>query len=473
MRSAFCSAAAAAIAVGALAAPASALSITETNDSGALASTLFLNTDLSIMNDSLSGEFGQAGLYTNLAGTYGLPNSGIVLSTGYVSNYETGPNTSGSTSGSFGNFEEGDGDGGDGAFFIAESSGGSGPIEIDESGFFGSATPEQHDLLFPITGQNEHFDVVQLDIDFFAQTPAETVTFFATFGSEEFPVFVDSGFNDGFGLYVNGVNYAGTLQTGGQPGDPLLPININHPDFAEIPGTELNGVLAPNGSPVLRFDVPINPSAANTFTIILADSLDDGYDSTVYLSSLFSDPTAGGVGASEFNPILPSNPPNPETGAFEIEIPDGLAAGETAWIDPPIAVGYEYEINGGEFATVTAPSLATVADVDGYIITVGAESALIAAGQTLNFFDEFGLNPTFFTLTGIDEALALDPLNQLAFPTGVSFVGQTFQTVVNMTPIVMDDNVGAVPLPASMLLYLGGLAGFGFVARRRRAVRAA
>ncbi|QIE55947.1 VPLPA-CTERM sorting domain-containing protein [Pikeienuella piscinae] len=467
MRTAFCSAAAA-LAVGALAAPASALSITETDNAGALASSLFINTDLSITNTSLSGDFGQAGLYTNLAGTYGLPNAGIVLSTGYVSDYETGPNQSDSTSGSFGNFELDD-DGGE-----SEGGGSGGPISIGDE-FFGSATPAQHELLNPITGENEHYDVVQLDIDFFAETAAETVTFFATFGSEEYPEFVDSGFNDGFGLYVNGQNVAGALQTGGQPGDALLPINIDHPDFAPIEGTELNGVLAPNGSPVLRFDVPINPSAANSFSIILADTGDDGYDSTVYLSSFFAKPDDGGgagVGVTEFDPILPSNPPDPETDAFVIEIPDGVNAGETAWIDPPVAVGYEYEVSGGaEFSTVTAPSLATVADIDGYLITVGAQTALIAAGQTLDFFDIFGLNPTFFTLTGIDESLMLDPLNQLAFPTGVSFTTSTFQTVVTMTPIT--ENMNAVPLPASMLLYLGGLAGIGFVARRRRMVRAA
>lgn len=460
--------AAAALAIGALAAPASALSITETDNAGALASSLFINTDLSITNTNLFGGFGQAGLYTNLAGTYGLPNAGIVLSTGYVRDYGIGSNTSSGNSGSFGNFDSDEDDGGDG------SGGGGGPVVVD---MFGSATPEQQALLFPITGEQEHYDVVQLDIDFFAQTAAESVTFFATFGSEEFPEFVNSGFNDGFGLYVNGVNYAGALQTGGQPGDPLLPININHPDFADIGGTELDGVLAPNGNPVLRFDVPINPSAANTFTIILADSSDDGLDSTVYLSSFFAKPGDGGaagVGGSEFNPILPSNPPNPVTGAFEIEIPDGVAAGDTTWIDPPIAVGYEYEVTGGaEFATVTAPSLATVADLDGYLITVGSATAFIGAGQTLDFLAAFGLTPTYFTLTGINEALALDPLNQIAFPTGVSFTTQTFQTIVNMTPIIMDDTVGAVPLPASMLLYLGGLAGFGFVARRRRAARAA
>lgn len=456
MRTAFCTAAAAAVAIGALATPAPALTITETSAPDVLASALFLNTDLTIQDARYSGEFGQSGTYLNAAGAYGLPNTGILLSTGYVREYGTGENNDTGNAGSFGN------------------------LDFDEDGggdeFFGSATPKQHDLLLPITSQNQHYDVVQLDIDFFAHTAAESVTFFATFGSEEFPEFVNSSFNDGFGLYVNGVNVAGALQTGGRPGDPLLPINIDHPDFASIPGTELNGVLAPNGNPVLRFDVPIKPSAANTFTIILADTGDDSYDSTVYLSSFFAEPGDGGgagVGATEFDPILPSNPPNPVTGAFEIVIPDGVEAGEVTWIDPPVAVGYEYEVTGGEFATVTAPSLATVADIDGYLITVGTQTALIAAGQTVDFFDIFGVNPTFVTLTGIDEALALDPANVIAFPTGVSFTARTFQTVVTMTPITMDDNVGAVPLPASMLLYLGGLAGFGFVARRRRAVRAA
>ena len=201
---------------------------------------------------------GQAGTYTNEAGTYGLPGPGIILSSGFVENYQSGPNT--------------------------------------QSGFTGDmgtqATPEQNELLTEVTGLTQHFDPVQLSISFDVDDSTDTVSFFAAFGSEEWPEFVGS-YTDGFGLFLNGDNVAGALPTGGAPGvDPLLPINIDHPDMTDIPGTELDGVLAPNGSPILRFDIPVEPgSTANVFEIIVADALDTALDTTVYISS-FGDFTA-------------------------------------------------------------------------------------------------------------------------------------------------------------------------------------
>lgn len=141
-----------------------------------------------------------------------------------------------------------------------------------------------------------------------------------------------------------------------------------------LSGTELDGILAPNGNPVLRFDVPILPAAENTFSILLADASDSVLDTTVYLSSFFTEGSSGNPGASEFNPVLPSNPPDPVTGAFVIELPD-TPPQTTVWIDPPVAVGYEYTAPVGNFFySVMAPSLATVADLDGYMVTVSGVS---------------------------------------------------------------------------------------------------
>jgi hypothetical protein len=420
--------------------PAYALTITPTNDAFGMANTLFLNTPaLSITSATLwtagaaSGAF-QAGTYSNASGTYGLPNIGIALSSGNVENYGDGPNTEPGFTGSFG---------------IA-------------------ADAVQQALLEPITGQFSHFDVAQLDIEFFNNSASESVTFFATFGSEEFSEFVGSSFVDGFGLYVNGVNVAGVLQSGGVAGDPLLPVNIDHPDVDFISGTELDGILAPNGNPVLRFDVPVAVASANTFTIILADASDSVLDTTVYLSSFFAEDNGGGAsdGDSEFEPLLPSNPPNPETGAFEIEIPDDVPVGTIIWIDPPVSVGYEYSIVNSAFGSFTAPSLATVADLDGYLLTVGLDTLAISAGQTIDFLSEFGLNPTFFTLTGINPSLGLDPADTNAFPSGVSFTTVTGSVSVTMTPIT--ENIAPIPLPATALLSGSVLALLAGLARRRR-----
>lgn len=430
----------------ALAGAAHAINITPTSDPFALANTLFLNASgLTIQSATLSSAasvagFGdQAGTYMNPQGTYGLPNVGIALSTGNVADYATGPNNETGTTTAF------------------------------DSGIT-SATAEQIGLLSSVTGQTDIFDPVDLRIQFFADAATSNVTFFAVFGSEEFPEYTNGGVNDGFGLFVNGQNVAAVLPTGGVPGDPLTPINIDNPDFLTVGGTELDGILAPNGNGVLRFDVPVTSGSVNEFVILLADAGDEVVDTTVYLSSFFGDSSAGGgggdgtggSGASEFFPILPNNPPDPATGEFVIAIPDALPPGEVVWIDPPVTVGYEYAATGGLFDSIVAPSLATVADLDGYFVTVNGTTVALASGATLDFFSTFGLNPDAFTLTGIDTSLVIDPTDPLGFPLGVSFINTSFSTTVSVTPITVD--TAQVPLPASLWLF-----GSALVALRLRA----
>lgn len=376
---------------------------------------------------------GQAGTYTNASGVYGLPSQGgIVLSSGFVSNYEDGENINSGTSG------------GDGT----------------------SATVEQNDILSTISGQSQHFDPIQLDIVFDVAADVDTISFIAAFGSEEYPEFVDSSFTDAFGMFLNGELVAGVLPTGGVEGDALLPVNIDHPDFASVEGTELDGLLAPNGIPLLRFDIPVTPgSTANSFSIILADAGDTSLDSTVFLSSFgnFDDES----GSSEFTPILPdpSNPTN-EDGAFVFELPE-LEIGQTIWIDPDVATGYVYETDG-EFSSVTAPTLLTVNDADGYMLHftdgTGSQTVALLAGQTY----DFGAGVTSFTLDGINLDLNLDPTDSTAFTLGVAFsnVG-TFVTQNPLTTFVGIPPVSSVPEPSSLALFGLALLGLSRLNRKK------
>lgn len=408
-----------------------ALTITPTNDAFGLSNTLFLNSpELFIQNAQVvSGAFGQLATYQNTSGTLGLPLNGIVMSSGNANQIFLGAST----------------------------------------GFGQQATQEQNDQLTPITGQSFHFDPANLVIDFIATSNISSVTFFAAFASSEWPQFVGSSFSDGFGLFVNGQNVAGVQTTGGGAN---LPVNINHPDMVAF---ENVGILSPNGNPVLRFDVPVNGGQTNQFSIIIADASDSILDTGVFISSFF--PTEGGgggsaVGSSEFNPILPSNPPDPVTGAFVIELPANLPDRQVVWIDPPVSTGFFYELEGeGLFASLVAPSLATVADLDGYFITVdGGLSADLAAGGTLDFFSVFGFLPTSFTLSGINPDLSLDPSSGAAFPLGVSFVGLGANSFITQTPITTNvgPDLNPIPLPASAWLLLGAFGGLGALRRSRR-----
>jgi hypothetical protein len=96
---------------------------------------------------------------------------------------------------------------------------------------------------------------------------------------------VASQFVDGFGLFLNGANIA---QVNGKP------VNIQHPDVAAIAGTELDGILAPGGVPVVTFSRAVTPgSTGNELRFIVADTSDPIYDTTVYFSTLRAVPIPG------------------------------------------------------------------------------------------------------------------------------------------------------------------------------------
>lgn len=223
---------------------AQAIEVTETSALNDLESALTAgNTGIVINSISISGLLGQFGTYTNTSGVYGI-GPGVVISSGKVTNYSDGSNTSTGKSTGFGN----------------------------------SQTAAQKAILTPITGQTNHFDVAQIDIDFDLKAGFSSIFFNTVFGSEEFPQFVNTSFIDGFGLIINGENIA---SSGG------LPVNINNPGFLALPGTELNGVLAPGGNPVVIFSKFLGDgSKGNKLTFIIADTSDTVLDSTAYFSAL-------------------------------------------------------------------------------------------------------------------------------------------------------------------------------------------
>ena len=261
-----------------------AIEITATQDTNTLINALLGGggTGMTVTNVTLNGHqelgFGQdtatsSGTYTNASGTYGI-GPGVVLSTGSVTaltnlgipGYGDGPNTVEDNSYAYG--------------ALSQLSG-------------VPATAAQEALLDPITGHPndnppvnyDHFDVTELIIKFDMQPGFDKIAFNVVFGSEEYPEFVASQFVDGFGLFVNGVNIA---QVNGNP------VNIQHPDVAAIPGTELDGILAPGGNPRLTFSRAVTPgSTDNELRFIVADTSDAIYDTTVYFSTLRAVPLPG------------------------------------------------------------------------------------------------------------------------------------------------------------------------------------
>jgi hypothetical protein len=228
-----------------LAGPGHAIEIATNANAMTLANTISVGAGLTVTGATLdhratNGEV-SSGTYTNTAHTYNNVGPGVVISSGNVADYNTGPNT---TSGK-------------------------------STGFGVAASAAQEALLDPITGGTlNHRDVTQLDITFTSTTGQ--VFFNVVWGSEEFPEFQNSAFIDAFGIYLNGTNIAFLA------GEP---INVDHPSMQALAGTELDGILAPGGNPIVQF-AGNTISGENTLTFIVADSGDSALDTTVFISSL-------------------------------------------------------------------------------------------------------------------------------------------------------------------------------------------
>jgi hypothetical protein len=235
------------------------------------------------------------GTYTvTPGGNYGLTRSGIVLSTGNVADYQTGPNTSGQ--------------------FTTEH--------------HTTASPAVNKLLTPITKRNGHSDPAALDVVFDVGITTKRIEFDVVFGSEEYSEWVASQYLDGFGLYLNGKNIA---YVGGKP------VNIDHPAMAAIAATELDGVLAPFGNPVVRFSAPVTPGSKNNkLQFAIGDSSDARYDTTAYISALGGTTDITFHTLRNFDVVSPSNM---QVNDFQITLKGVSRPFETGTPETPDYVG--------------------------------------------------------------------------------------------------------------------------------------
>lgn len=249
--------------IGVLSSAASAqIAVEQNNVAHDLAKWLLYNVG-STLSESLHGDPQASGFYKRSGDNhYKLLGKGVVLSTGRVVDYATGPNN-----------------------------------ETGHTTDFGtSPTPAENTLLLPVTGTSTNLDVVNLFSKFQVNSLSNRIVVTLVFGSEEWPEYVGQ-FNDGVGVYVNGVNIALTSDD--------RPVNVNSVFFPSTPvtETELDNVIVVNGYPTLRF--AFTPKAGiNYLNLIMADANDTHLDSTVYFeqfsTACFADFNLdGGVNSSD------------------------------------------------------------------------------------------------------------------------------------------------------------------------------
>lgn len=221
-----------------------AIVISPTSDADTLANTLVTDPNIIINSNTYSGGTGASGTFTD-GNTSGLAiNQGILLTTGSAPAVANPPGS-----------------------FASSGTGVGGSI---------------------ISGST---DETSLTIKF---TPMvnPVVSFQFVFGSEEYPEWVGSSFNDAFVFILNGNNIALL------PDSTVIAINsVNQNTYLNTyftygaPGIVYDGLVGNNGPSYLLYATgPVVVGAENTLTIAIADRGDSIYDSGVFLKGLVNEP---------------------------------------------------------------------------------------------------------------------------------------------------------------------------------------
>lgn len=172
--------------------------------------------------------------------------------------------------------------------------------------------------------------------------------------------------------------------------------------------------------------------------------------------------TAGGdaPGETPENPLMPVVVDD----SFVFNFP--VQPNRPFFIDPPVAVGYNYTVAGGPlFASVIAPTLSDTS-YDLYFST----DSCATYGQFVGNLSpsvpfDFTSPQSCFSIQDIDVAMNLDPTDPLAFVTGIFFDSAGFVNVTQTPIVVNTDPTSSVPGP---LPFLGALSAFRWSRRLRR-----
>lgn len=167
-------------------------------------------------------------------------------------------------------------------------------------------------------------------------------------------------------------------------------------------------------------------------------------------------------GMSPDYPLLP-RVYNPETGAFGFVVPTLGTPEDVLFIDPVIAIGYNYTTDAIPFRSVLIPEALPNGDA-AFELLFGGYTIPLLAGDTYDFTTLISDGVREFTIRGIDPSEMLDPTNPVAFVTGLAFM-ESGLTDVTMTAI------SSVPeFPSSLLAMIPmGLFLFAQLRRKRSA----
>ena len=236
-------------------------------------------------------------------------------------------------------------------------------------------------------------------------------------------------------------------------------------------GTAMVDVLASTTGPglatgsdgisgVFSFAKQLTQMGTYTLGFAVTNSGDTALNSALFLDNQAGDcnPSCNDLGSPQ-NPLLPDEDETPESFDFTFEVTEPSTP---IFIDPEIAVGYDYIVNEGpNVASVILPDLG-----DGEFSIYGWNGSefgdfLGEADAGIEFF--FGAGGVDqFQVLGIETAAMLDPTDPTAFVTGLTFVDSGS---VSISQIPITENVADVPEPASLPMLGIALVGMFFLRR--------
>jgi len=142
-------------------------------------------------------------------------------------------------------------------------------------------------------------------------------------------------------------------------------------------------------------------------------------------------------------------------------------SGEMTFIDPIVAVGYDYTVQDG--ALVERIQLPNIGDGRYNIYTFDSDGTMTLVQKDWNYSDIFdfaGPGVSKFRIDGIEIGAGLSPDDFTAFNTGMQFAADGRHNIT-MTALTFDTDLPvATPEPGTILLMGLGMAGAAFIRRR-------
>lgn len=216
-------------------------------------------------------------------------------------------------------------------------------------------------------------------------------------------------------------------------------------------------------SGVFSFAQQLDQTGEYTLAFAVTNSGDTALNATLFIDNAAGacNPSCNPPGSPE-NPLLPNEDDTPESFDFSFTVTE---PSEPVFIDPIVAVGYDYVVNSGpNVASVILPDIGDgIFEVFGWD---GTDYTVFLGEAFANIAFDFGVDGVAqFQVLGIETSELLDPTDPTAFVTGLTFTAAG-DVDISQIPVTEDVDFTSVPAPASLSLM--GLGLIGLMCRRRR-----